>query len=74
MAARIDLLRLQQLRGVGGNAWRTSHNAPESFLLELTDRLGVLVMDENRVFQTTVSCPGCSGVPTYAGNGTQDML
>ena len=47
---RIDLLRLQQLRGVGGNAWRTSHNPPEPALLDLADRLGVLVLDENRVF------------------------
>ena len=26
---RVDLLRVQQLRGVGGNSWRTSHNPPE---------------------------------------------
>jgi beta-galactosidase len=36
---RVDLLRLQQLRGVGGNAWRTSHNPPEPTLLDLADRL-----------------------------------
>ena len=41
---RVDLLRLQQLRGVGGNAWRTSHNAPEPTLLDITDRLGVMVL------------------------------
>ena len=44
MYPRVDLLRVQQLRGVGGNAWRTSHNAPEPWLLDITDRLGVLVM------------------------------
>ena len=47
---RIDLFRVQQMRGVGGNAWRTSHNPPEPALLDVTDRLGVLVLDENRVF------------------------
>jgi beta-galactosidase len=39
------------VRGLGGNAWRTSHNQPEPILLDITDRLGVLVMDENRAFQ-----------------------
>lgn len=43
-------LRLQQLRGVGGNAWRTAHNPPSPSLLDLADRLGVLMLDENRVF------------------------
>jgi len=47
--ARINLLRLQQVRGMGGNAWRMAHNAAEPATLELTDRLGVLVLDENRV-------------------------
>ena len=48
---RINLFRLQQMRGVGGNAWRASHNPPSPGLLSLADRLGVLVLDENRVFQ-----------------------
>lgn len=46
---RVDLFRVQQMRGVGGNAWRTSHNPPEPVLLDITDRLGVIVLDENRV-------------------------
>ena len=45
LADRIDLLRIQQVRGVGGNAWRTSHNAPEPVLLALADILGIAVMD-----------------------------
>jgi beta-galactosidase/beta-glucuronidase len=45
---RIDLLRVQQMRGVGMNAWRTSHNPPEPVLLDIADRLGVMVLDENR--------------------------
>lgn len=30
-------------------------------------------MDENRVFATTENCPGCAGVPYYAGNPVSDM-
>ncbi len=55
---RVDLFRIQQMRGVGGNAWRTSHNPPEPALLDIADRLGILVLDENRVFATTSNCPG----------------
>ena len=73
MPARVDLLRMQQLRGTGGNALRTSHNAPEPALLHIADRLGIVVMDENRVFATVVSCPGCPSVPEYAGDPVQDM-
>ena len=32
---RVDLLRVQEMRGLGGNAWRTSHNPPEPNLLAL---------------------------------------
>jgi hypothetical protein len=84
-------LRWGQLRGVGGNGWRTSHNPPEVRLLDITDRLGIVVMvsqsvilsgycrrytglqDENRVFATTVTCPGCGGAPEYHGDPVQDM-
>jgi beta-galactosidase/beta-glucuronidase len=72
---RIDLFRLQQMRGVGGNAWRTSHNPPEPVLLDLADRLGVLVLDENRVLASQENCVGlhCRNVPTYAGDPAADM-
>jgi hypothetical protein len=46
----------------------TSHNAPEPILLEITDRLGIAVLDENRVFATEENCPGCPGVPSYDGD------
>lgn len=48
---RVNLFRLQQMRGLGGNAWRASHNPPSPGLLHLADRLGVLFLDENRVFR-----------------------
>lgn len=38
--------RLRALKEVGANAIRTSHNPPAPELLDLCDRLGLLVMDE----------------------------
>lgn len=70
---RIDLLRVQQMRGAGLNAWRTSHNPPEPVLLDITDRLGMLVLDENRVLATNSNCIGCGSVPTYAGDPAADV-
>jgi beta-galactosidase/beta-glucuronidase len=52
ISERINLYRMQQMRGVGGNAWRASHNPPSPALLSLADRLGVLVLDENRILKT----------------------
>ncbi|WP_242096291.1 beta-galactosidase GalA [Sphingomonas sp. CROZ-RG-20F-R02-07] len=42
--------RLQRLKDMGCNAIRCSHNAPAAELLDLADRMGFLVMDENRHF------------------------
>lgn len=39
--------QLQILKGMGTNGIRTSHNPPAPELLELTDRMGFLVMDES---------------------------
>jgi beta-galactosidase len=38
--------QIQLLQEMGGNAIRTSHNPPAPELLDLCDRLGMLVMDE----------------------------
>jgi beta-galactosidase len=38
--------QLQMLQEMGANAVRMSHNPPSPELLELTDRMGILVMDE----------------------------
>lgn len=38
--------RLQKLRDMGANALRFSHNPPDPALLDLTDEMGFLVMDE----------------------------
>ena len=40
--------RVQQLQKTGCNAWRTAHNPPNEALLDACDRLGMMVMDENR--------------------------
>lgn len=38
--------RLEKLRDMGCNAIRTAHNPPASYLLDLCDEMGFLVMDE----------------------------
>jgi beta-galactosidase len=42
--------RLERLKALGCNAIRCTHNAPAAEFLDLTDRMGFLVMDENRLF------------------------
>ena len=39
--------QLEILKGAGVNAMRTSHNPPSPELLELCDRMGIVVMDES---------------------------
>jgi beta-galactosidase len=45
----VQYFRIARLKEMGGNAYRTSHNPPTPELLEACDRLGMLVMDENRL-------------------------
>ncbi len=40
--------RVKQLQKMGSNAYRTAHNPPTKELLDACDKLGMLVMDENR--------------------------
>jgi hypothetical protein len=47
---RINLFRAQASRAVGGNGRRTSHNPPDISILDIYDRIGIVVMDENRLF------------------------
>ncbi len=44
--------RLKQLKAMGANAYRCSHNAPAKELLDLCDSYGILVMNETRRFDT----------------------
>lgn len=45
--------RLAKLKELGANAIRCAHNAPAAELLDAADRLGMLVMDENRNFNVS---------------------
>lgn len=45
--------RLRRLKELGCNAIRSSHNAPTRELLDVADRLGFLIMDENRLFNSS---------------------
>ena len=42
--------RVRRLKEMGANAYRCAHNPPAAEFLEACDRLGMLVMDENRNF------------------------
>jgi len=41
--------RMLKLKEMGNNAIRTSHNPPTPELLDICDRMGILVIDENRL-------------------------
>lgn len=45
--------RIKQLQSMGSNAYRCSHNPPTPELLNACDKLGMLVMVENRLLSTS---------------------
>ena len=45
----LQVFRIARLKEMGCNAYRTTHNPPTPELLDACDRLGMLVMDENRL-------------------------
>jgi beta-galactosidase len=47
--------RVARLKEVGCNAYRCSHNPPTPELLDACDRLGMLVVDENRAMGTSAT-------------------
>jgi len=47
---RLQAYRVERLKAFGCNAYRTSHNPPTPELLDACDRLGMLVLDETRLF------------------------
>ncbi len=49
MPDALQYFRVAKLKEMGDNAYRTSHNPPTPELLEACDRLGLIVMDENRL-------------------------
>jgi beta-galactosidase len=51
--------RVNRLKEMGSNAIRTSHNPPSPALLDACDRLGMLVLDENRLMGTNEEHLSC---------------
>ena len=49
---RLQYYRIERLKDMGSNAYRTSHNPPTPELLDACDRLGMLVMDETRLMSS----------------------
>ena len=49
---RIQSYRIERLKAMGSNAYRTSHNPPTPELLDACDRLGMIVMDETRMMSS----------------------
>src|SRR6218665_2189016 len=45
--------RLRKLKEMGTNAYRCAHNAPSKEFLEACDSIGIMVMDENRNFNSS---------------------
>lgn len=52
--ARVERYRINSLKAIGFNGWRTAHNPVNSNLLSLLDELGVVVMAENRNLERQV--------------------
>jgi beta-galactosidase len=46
---RIHEFRIELLKRMGANAYRCAHNPPSPEILDACDRLGMLVLDENRM-------------------------
>ncbi|MEO0796730.1 MAG: beta-galactosidase GalA [Verrucomicrobiota bacterium] len=55
---RLQEWRMEQMKLMGCNAMRTAHNPPTPALLDVCDRLGILVMDEFRMPGTTPELMG----------------
>ena len=49
----IQNYKIQKIKEIGFNAFRSSHNPATLELLDACDRLGVLVINENRIIETT---------------------
>jgi beta-galactosidase len=49
----LQYYRIRLLKELGVNAYRTSHNAPTPELLEACDSLGMLVLDETRLLNSS---------------------
>ena len=48
----VQYYRIKRLKEMGSNAYRSAHNIPAKEILDACDELGLIVMDENRRFET----------------------
>lgn len=48
----VQYYRVRRLKEMGTNAYRCSHNMPAKAILDACDEIGLLVMDENRRFES----------------------
>jgi beta-galactosidase len=49
----LQYYRIHRLKDLGANAYRCSHNAPTPELLDACDSLGMMVIDENRLLNSS---------------------
>src|SRR5204863_4825548 len=49
----LQYYRIRLLKDMGVNGYRTSHNPPTPELLDACDSLGMLVLDENRLLNSS---------------------
>ncbi len=50
---RLQYFRMAEMKEMGSNALRTTHNEPTEELLQACDHLGILVLDESRTFDSS---------------------
>lgn len=50
---KVKEYRIQKLKDLGANAYRCAHN-PDPEILDICDRFGLMVMEENRTFSSAV--------------------
>ncbi len=70
----LQVWRLEQLKKIGCNAVRCSHNPPSIEFLDACDRMGILVMDETRHFGDTELAKSASNTKTDDLGEFKDML
>lgn len=50
---KLNEYKIKLLKEMGSNGYRSAHNPPTPELLDICDRLGMLVLDENRLLSST---------------------
>lgn len=66
--------RIKKLKEMGSNAYRSSHNPATNELLNACDRMGMLVMEENRHLGGTYTDHTSSGTPIGDLQDLKDMV